>query len=368
MLMRGSIVKRGNKYSIVVYLGLDEHGKKKYKWFSGYEKQKDAEKDLPKKLLEVEQGFYFGTGEMYLKDVAEEWKKYAKKNLSLQTFERYESILKLSIIPKLGNMKISKIKTLHLQQYINDLVDEGKAYGTVGNHYFCLKSILTQAVRWQLIPMNPILGIIKPKKEHKELNVWDIGTVKEFLSIIEDKPYYIAFLIALTTGMRQGEICALRWENYNEVEGIITITHSMQRNKELKAPKTGKKRKIVLMEETKAALKRQKIRQTELKLLLPDEYKKTGFICTNPSGEPYNPKTLLATFKNVINKHNLPQIRFHDLRHTYATIALQNDVNPKIVSEILGHSKITMTLDLYSHVLPEMQKEATNKMEKMMFL
>lgn len=366
--MRGSIVKRGSKYSIVIYLGVDEHGKKRQKWFSGYDKMKDAEKDLPKKLLEVEQGYYFGTGEMYLKEVIEEWKTYASKNLSPQTYDRYDSILKLSIIPKLGNMKISKIKTLHLQKYVNDLVDEGKAYGTINNHYFCLKSILEQAVKWQLITHNPILGIVKPKKEHKPFQVWTVDTVKEFLSIIEDKPYYIVFLIALTTGMRQGEICALRWEDYNEDEGVITVTHSMQRNMELKAPKTGRKRKVLLMDETKKALKKQKIRQKELKLLLGHEYTDSGYICTNSNGQPYNPKNLLATFKNIVNKHNLPLIRFHDLRHTFATIALQNDINPKIVSEILGHSKIQMTLDLYSHVLPEMQKEATTKLEKMMFL
>ncbi|MFT9497209.1 tyrosine-type recombinase/integrase [Anaerosolibacter sp.] len=366
--MRGSIVKRGNKYAIVVYMGLDEHGKKKQKWFSGYDKKQQAEKDLPRKLLEVEQGYYFGTGEMYLKDVVEEWKSYAKKNLALQTFSRYDAILRLSIIPKLGHMKVSKIKTLHLQKYVNDLEDEGKSYGTINNHYFCLKSILEQAVRWQLIPNNPILGIIKPKKDHKPFKVWDVDTVKKFLSLIEDKPYYIAYLIALTTGMRQGEICALKWDDYNENEGTFTVSHSMQRNMELKEPKTGKKRKIALMAETKKALKRQKIRQKELKLLLQDEYQDSGYICTNPWGGPYNPKTLLATFKYIVDHSGLPLIRFHDLRHTFATIALKNNINPKIVSEILGHSKIQMTLDLYSHVLPDMQKEAANLLEKTMFL
>ncbi|KXG78245.1 tyrosine-type recombinase/integrase [Thermotalea metallivorans] len=366
--MRGSIVKRGNKYAIVVYLGVDEHGKKRQKWFSGYNSKKEAEKDLPRKLLEVEQGYYFGTGEMFLKDVAEEWKRYAKKNLAAQTYARYDDIIRLSIIPKLGNMKISKIKTLHLQKYINDLEMDGKSYGTINNHYFCLKSILEQAVRWQLIPQNPILGIVKPKKNYRSFKVWDIDIVKKFLSIIEDKPYYIAYLIALTTGMRQGEICALRWEDYDEAQGTLTIRHSMQRNMELKEPKTGKTRKIALMEETKRALKKQRIRQKELKLMLQDEYEESGYICTNPSGQPYNPKTLLSTFKRIVEHSGLPQIRFHDLRHTFATIALKTGIHVKIVSEILGHSKIQMTLDLYSHVLPNMQKEATNLLEKTMFL
>lgn len=365
--MRGSIVKRGNKYSIVIYLGVDEHGKKKYKWFSGYDKQKEAEKDLPKKLLEVEQGYYFGTGEMFLREVIEEWRGYAKKNLSTQTYDRYESILRLSIIPKLGNMKVSKIKTLHLQKYINDLVDEGKAYGTINNHYFCLKAILEQAVKWQLITANPILGIVKPKKDYKPFQIWDIETVNKFLAAIEDKPYYIVFLIALTTGMRQGEICALRWENYDEAGKIISVTHSMQRNGELKVPKTGKKRNVALMNITIRGLKKQRLRQKELKLALQNEYTESGYICTNHKGEPYNPKTLLVTLKNLIDRYNLPPIRFHDLRHTFATIALQSGMNPKIVSEILGHSKIQMTLDLYAHVLPEIQKEATARLEEKMF-
>lgn len=168
--------------------------------------------------------------------------------------------------------------------------------------------------------------------------------------------------------MRQGEICGLKWSDYNTITGDISVSRSMQRNFKLKDTKTkSSRRKIVLLKKTKLALDYQKRCQEENENLLGKQYINSGFICTHNNGESINPENLGKTFKKLIKEYKLEPIRFHDIRHSFATILLQNGTNPKIVSEILGHSDVQTTLNVYSHVLPDLQKDTMQQLEGILF-
>ena len=166
--------------------------------------------------------------------------------------------------------------------------------------------------------------------------------------------------------MREGEIAALKWNNVSFKEHFISVTHNFQRignNYKLKSPKTAKsKRNIAMMDLTFKALKTH--RKSQIKRMLKNEtsYNDEGFVCAWDNGQPYRPHYISDMSRNSVKKLGYPIIRFHDLRHTHATMLLSKGVNPKIVSERLGHSTVSITLDIYSHVLPNIQKEAVEKL------
>lgn len=171
--------------------------------------------------------------------------------------------------------------------------------------------------------------------------------------------------------MRQGEIAALRWRNIDFINGFISITHNFQKidnsnNYALTSPKTSKSnRSIAMMDITIKELKSHKKNQNKIIMQNRDFYNNQDFVCAFEDGTPFKPVYIGELFRKFINRSDYPKIRFHDLRHSHATMLLRQGVNPKIVSERLGHANISITLDTYSHVLPNMQKEAISKLNEM---
>lgn len=177
-------------------------------------------------------------------------------------------------------------------------------------------------------------------------------------------------MLALTTGMREGEITALKWSNINFEDGFLSVIYNFQRSGNhyiLTQPNTDKsKRSIAMMELTIKELKYHKKMQLEKKIKLGKTYNDQDFICALENGNPYRPHYISDLFRENIIKLGYPRIRFHDHRHTHATMLLSKGINPKIVSERLGHSTINITLDIYTHVLPNMQKEAVKKLDSIL--
>lgn len=198
------------------------------------------------------------------------------------------------------------------------------------------------------------------------MKVWDSSIAFKFLDEIKGTNCYIPVMLALTTEMRQGEIAALKWSDINLNYGFISVVHNFQRVKnqyELKEPKTERsKRSIAMMELTIKELKKHKNRQMKLITNIENANMGENFVCAWDDGSPFRPHYISDIFRDAVIKLKYPRIRFHDLRHTHATMLLSKEVNPKIVSERLGHSTISITLDTYSHVLPTMQKEAVKKL------
>lgn len=193
--------------------------------------------------------------------------------------------------------------------------------------------------------------------------------VNILLEDIKDTPLFIPVLLAVTCGMRRGEILALKWANIDFDKKTIYISNSLiETDGEIimQDPKTETSRRTIYMPDVVIkALKEHKKKQAQNKLMLGQNYNDDDFVCCWDNGQPFRPDFITHAFTKVLKKLNLPHVRFHDLRHTHVTLLLQQDVHPKIVQERLGHSSISMTLDTYSHVLPNMQQEAANRIDEL---
>jgi integrase len=206
--------------------------------------------------------------------------------------------------------------------------------------------------------------------EH-EIKTWEAAQLRVFLESIEEHRYYPAYLLASTTGMRRGEVLGLRWKDLDLERGELSVTQTLTSSGyklRFSPPKTRRSRRCIPLDQrTVASLQAHKVKQAAEKLAKGAEYVGTGLVFTREDGSAYHPDLFSHLFNDLVKKTRLPRIRFHDLRHTYATLALQEDVNVKVVSERLGRSSAAFTMDVYQHVLPSMQQEAADAVAAAVF-
>lgn len=362
------MTKKGLKYYAIIYLGIDALGKKKYKWSKGFEKRKDAEKELSIMLAMYHDNNASGviTNDLTFSELAEEYLEIALNSTAKRTYDRYSEII-TSVNQIFGSIMIVDIKTVHIQRYLTSL--KYKA-ATKRKIYQVMSNVFNIGINFNLLKSNPCTGIVLPKLDHPEMIVWDKDQITYFLSQIEvDYPkWYIPYLIAFTTGMRAGEICALKWKDFDSISKIIVVQRSMLHDWTLKETKNkSSKRKIVLSSTLASALVRQQTELMDALQVMNIRDLDSKFICVHESGSPINPQNISKNFIKLAKKYALPRIRFHDARHTFATMMLKNGTNAKIVSEILGHSSINTTLGTYSHILPDIQGHAIELFEKNLF-
>lgn len=368
--MRGHIRKRGKYYCIVVDIGNDPVTKKrKQKWYSGYKTKKDAEKSLAKIISKLEKGDYYCLQHIVLSEYLNRWlNDFIKNNFASNTFSSYSNIINRYIKPNIGHIELSKLKPLHIQSLYNHMFNDLKlSSSTINICHSIIHSALKQAVKWELLDCNSADAVKPPKKEKMKFNILNAEQVNNLLKTIKNTLFYLPVLLAVTTGMRRSEILALRWNNIDLDKGLIFVENQIiftGKNKfELLPCKTSNsERTILMLPYTIPLLKQHKKNQLEKKLALGTKYHDFNFVCTKDTGYPYNPKYISTKFYDLIrrrnSKYNIPIIRFHDLRHTHATLLIEQGVNPKIIAERLGHKSIRTTLDIYSHVLPNMQQDA----------
>lgn len=373
--MRGHIRKRGSTYSIVVDIGRDENGKRKQKWFSGYKTKKEAERALADIIAKIEKGEYFEPKKITLSQFLDEWLDvYCRPKLAPKTYKSYSEIVRLYFKPILGHIELTKLNPAVIQRYYNMLKEEKQLSDTTINyHHRLLRNALKHAVKWQYISKNPCDAVDPPKKHKIEIKVWNKENIKKAEEIFSDTPIFLHVMLAIYTGMRLGEICALKWEDINFQEGTCIVRRTIQRvNKEIiiKKPKTENSiRIVVLPQNITKLLKLEKKKQAESKMLFGSEYNTSydGFISVWEDGRLKEPDYVSKKFHKILSSApELPMIRFHDLRHTHATLMLASGVHMKVISERLGHSQIGITMDLYSHVSIDLQKEAIKKLETLL--
>ena len=363
--MQGTITKKGTKWYIVVDLGKDEKGKRKQKWISGFRTKKEAQKKLPEVLQQINNSTFIDAENITVKEYLQYWlSDYAKPNVSPTTYERY-SLTVSKVIDFMGNIKIQDIKPTHIQSFVTKLNRGDLAPSTVSSHYRTLNTAMNQAVKWRMIQVNPCYGVTPPKNNKTKMTVLEDHEVKKLFEATKDMPIYIVLLIAVTCGLRRGEILGLQWENIDFKNSTMSIENNVVRAGKdvvMKETKTSSgKRSVSIPANVLEVLKDVRKKQMEYRMLFGKDYHENNFVCTWPDGKPFSPGYITNTFSKLLKKLEIPAIRFHDLRHTHATILLKQGVHPKVVQERLGHSKISMTLDTYSHVLPTMQKEAAEK-------
>ncbi|EGK10195.1 phage integrase family site-specific recombinase [Desmospora sp. 8437] len=379
--MRGHIRKRGSKWAIVLDIGKKADGSRNRKWFSGFKTKKEAQSFLNQKLHQIESGTYVEPSKITLGEYLNRWlKDYAELNTAPRTYQGYEYMITQHIIPQIGDIPMDKLKPMHIQGYYSEKLAKGRKDGSGGlsprsvlHHHRILHQALDQAVKWQVIPMNPAKSVTPPKPQRKQINTLSREQVHQLLSATKNTPYYEQIFFAINTGMRRGEIFGLRWKDVDFANRTISVRQTIQRikNKGLVFRDTtktdGSRRSIAVSDSVIHMLNRIKKRQAQEKISCGPLYQDHDLIFANSDGTPINIDYLSREFGRLIKRMKLPHIRFHDLRHTHATLLLQQGEHPKVVSERLGHSTITITMDTYSHVMPNMQKEAAQKLDNFLF-
>ena len=355
-----SIFKRGKKWSYNVLIGRDPlTGKRKQKSKSGFNTKKEAEIAAAKIESEIYDGNYVEVTKATFDAVAQEYfKTVAKNKMRDSTYQNRLDNYNKRIEPVLGKRKIKDITPAQIQTIYSDWADEGLSSSYARTLHNFIASVFKYAYRVDHIKRNPIEKVDAPIPKSKDLDVWDSDEIKKFLKVARNHETFIIYYLAIYTGMRKGEILGLRWKDVDFKNNKIHVTQTLVKvNEEIKfqEPKTkGSKRQIALTSAEMLELKKHR--------LTKNIQSETDLVVTTSVGTPYSPRNLLRNFHMIIDEADVKKISFRDLRHTHATLLLKLGVNPKIVSERLGHSKVSITLDIYSHVLPDMQESSAQQL------
>lgn len=289
----------------------------------------------------------------------------ARLNVRERTLENYRRAVNLHIAPKLGGMKIDKLTTAQVEWFYAELERGGVGCHTRRLCHAVLRLALSKAVKWKVASHNVCIDADAPRvttKETEALTAEEVGTL--LAAAVGDRLEAL-YVLAVTSGMRLGELFGLQWANVDLEAGSLFVRHALQESSgklTLGEPKTAKsKRNVALPKLAVDALRGHRERQLAA-MRLP-----TGYVFTNTEGNPLRRSHFhRQMFKPLLKAAGLPDIRFHDLLHTTATLLLRQGINAKIVSERLGHSKIGITMDLYSHVMPDMQREAAASLDRLL--
>lgn len=386
--MPGHLERRSDKsWTIVIDVGRDPTtGKRKriYRAFRGT--KREAEKEMARLIAELEKGTYVEPSKLTFGDYLKEWLKNREHdNLSPTTLRRYSQIVELRLIPKLGMLPLEKLRPIHIQKFMRDVAEEGRldgkttplSYDSLRYHYRVLHKALEDAVKMQLLPFNPADAVTIPKppqelddEPKEEIQVLTAEQVEIMLEAAKITPYYHLLFVAVRTGLRRGELLGLRWQDIDLKAGKLSVKRALaytpQKGKFFKLPKNKKSRRTIdISREVIEVFKDLKKKQAEAKLFYGQYYKDHGLVFCQPDGTPMHPDTPSSWFPEFLQRIGLPRLNFHCLRHTHASLLLQAGVDIKVISERLGHSSIRITYDLYAHLMPGMQKEAVNKLEKL---
>lgn len=372
--MTGQIIKRGeNTWYIRIFLGRDADGKRKYFNKTIHGTKKEAQKYLTAKTREKDLGVFVEPASMPLSEFLDRWlEEIAINKLRARTFENYESLLNCHVRKILGAKRLSDIQAYEVQKLYNDMKKAKYSPKTIRHVHNVLSSAFKQAVRWKMLMQNPCEFCELPRMEKVEMMYFTPKETTKFLEAAKDDKFFPAFLLAIETGMRPEEYLGLQWKDVNFENKSVSVRRALVVKKGggfiFTEPKTKKSRRSIPISNTLIkALKGHRRKQLEERLKLGANYQTFDLVFASEIGTPLLHGNLLRRhFKPIRDKAKLPKIRLYDLRHTTATLLLSAGENPKVVSERLGHASIVLTLDTYSHVLPSMQKTATNKMEKLM--
>jgi len=331
-----------------------------------HEKKRECQKWLNEQINQKQKNTLVTPSKMTVEKWLNIWlEKYKKHSLKIKTFESYKQVIDSYIVPKIGKKHLQDLKTKDLQGMYTDLVNEGKSKRTAEYTHVVIHNALKQALKEDLIAKNVANTAQPPRKEKKEMRVLSQEEIKKLLEANKDHKLYPLLLLELGTGLRVSELLALHWNNIDLEKGSVQIVGNIVESKEgvkyQAMPKTKSSiRNIPLPIEVVNGLQeyRDKIKPND-----------KDIVFLNTKGTYIRPCRINQTFKTIwLKKAGLQPINFHSLRHTHATQLLAHNVHAKIIQQRLGHSNIATTMDIYSHALPSLQKEAADKINEVLKL
>ena len=376
--MKGHIYKRAPGSWTIVYDLLTDPttGRRKQKSQTVKGTKRDAQRVLREVLISLEQGSYVKPNKITLGEWLKQWlRDYVSINTTDRTQESYNSIVERHLIPSLGKVILTDLQPQHIQSYYAEKLNKGRVDGRGGlsarsvvYHHRILSKALDYAVKMGLVVRNVSKVVEPPRVARVTMSTLSLEEAIRFLDVARETDYYVYFATLLYTGLRRGELLALRWRNLDLENSKLTVVETAYKLGDgryiIKEPKTPHSRRSVTLTPSLVELfKVYRADQELLRIQLGISLYADDFVFIRPDGSPVNPSAVTLAFRRIIKRAGLKDIRIHDLRHTHATLMLMAGVHPKVVSERLGHANIGITLDIYSHVLPGMQEAAAEKFD-----
>jgi integrase len=348
-------------------------GKRRRVWQSFKGGKRAAIIERARLVAAMKAGTYLEPSKTTLAVYLDRWLEHMKAQVSPKSHARYSELARKNVAPLLGGTILTKLRGDMIDAAYAKALATGRRDGkgglspqTVTHMHRILKKALGQAVKWELLIRNPADAATPPKANRGQMNTYDLDQTAELIEAMRPTRMLVPTLLAVLCGMRRGEVAALRWRNVDLTTGQLAILESAEQvgaKVRYKTPKSGKGRTLALSASLVEELRAHRLRQSEELLRVGVRLSDDSFVVAQVDGTPLQPDTLTQDWFRKLANTKLPRIRFHDLRHAHATHLLSQGVHPKVASERLGHSKIGITLDLYSHVLPGMEADAAERVD-----
>ena len=368
--MKNSVRQRPNGTWEGRYYGAD--GKQR----SVYGGSKSEVKDkLAAKRTEISQGVSIVETDLTVEQWGWEWLKTFKANkVKHSTMDNYESDFRLHVVPFIGDIRLKELTTLMIQRVYLRLEKEGLSPKSIRNVHGMLHGMLEKAVKMDLLRRNVSGNCELPRVQKHEMHPLTSEEVGRFMELAKNDKYYLMMRFDFFTGLRESELIGLTWDCVNfekhtlrVYRQFVRIASGPDKGQMMYMPlKNGKERTITLTETAMRVLQEAKRKQNEMRLKAGSDWENEhNMIFTRENGHFVRFKTLYVHFKEIVKKMGRPEVRFHDVRHTFATLSLQSYVDPKTLSEALGHATVAFTLDVYGHCNEDMRQQAADKLEQL---
>ncbi len=343
------------------------HGNRQRKHVFGKTRQEAASK-LHDVLQGLEQGISPPPDNVTVARFLSDWlKESVASSVRPRTYESYSMIVGRHLKPALGRIRLRKLTARHIQSYPNDKLAGGLSPSTVRGHHAVLRAALSQAEKWGLVTRNVAKLVDPPIVKRAAIVSFTPEQCRAFLDVVAGDRLEGFYVTALALGLRKGELLGLRWDDVDFDSRTVRVRAALQYvngSLTLVEPKTELSRRAIIMPETLvSALRAHRSGQARGRLLSGPDWKDWGLVFATPFGTPLDQSRVSKHFKRMLKKAALPDMRFHDLRHSCASLLLAQHVPARVVMEILGHSTISLTMNTYSHVIPALHQEAADRMD-----
>lgn len=367
----GSVFQRADGVWVAsVDLGLGPDKKRRRRVVYGKTKT-EATKKLKQLIAEISQGIDVDPKRITVQEYLQRWLGHIEPNLKRRGFRSYEAIVRLHLVPTIGHVQLAKLAPLQIQQLYADKLSAGLSKTTVHHIHACLRAALNQAVKWQLLQRNPTIATEPPPMTTADPEFLSFEQAQQLMAALDGDDYAPPILLALTTGLRMGEIQGMRWTDIDWDRRTIVIQQTAWYAAGgpvfEERPKSHKMRRVSFPSPMTAILREHRRRQVEQRMAAGPLWHDHGLVFTSRDGRPIRHDTTINRLRAALARAGLPPIRFHDLRHSTASMLIALGTPLKEVSEILGHSTITITANLYGHMLPGAEQRAADRMEAALF-
>lgn len=378
-IVKGSVRRRGSSwtYQFAVVLGSE----RRFVTRGGFRTRKECEQALSAEMSAAGRGGVTTSRRTLAEYLRDEWLPVQQARLKPSTLHGYRIVVEQRIIPLLGSKRLGDLSPgdiaafLQAHRALPPRRNGSPALSeqTIKRTFRVLHVALAHAVELGLIVRNPaslVPRAARPRPKPKEMRVWSATELRAFLDATTADRLHIGFVLAATSGLRRSELLGLRWDDVDLDAGSLAVQRArVAAGYEVfeGTTKSGRGRVVRIPEGTVTALRKHRAAQLEERLAWGPDWIESGYVITCEDGTPLHPHSLTDAFERRVRALDMPAIRFHDLRHTCATLLLQAEVHPKVVQEMLGHSSIAITLDIYSHVVPGMQEEAATRLGAIVF-